>query len=258
MITVILPVSRTKYLDRVLESLKNQTYKADNLVVIHDGSDAEFVVVRNKIAELDFENKLCVKSYNDGPGANIHDRRKNIANIHNQFREIISDTSLEHWLFSIEDDGILPPDALERLLKVAKSQPYVGMVTGVELGRWGSPYVGAWRVDNKNNVTKIWSIQNKSRDTDEVEDIDACGLYCALIRANRYRSHHFFTNNGLGPDVNLGLSMRREGLRNYIDWGVHVTHLTSFSGLEVEISATDNAVKIAMTHIKDNVWQIGA
>ena len=70
-ITTILPVSRVKYLDRVLESLLKQTHKPNNLIVIFDGSDEDFVTVRNKILELDFEQKLCVKSTNSGPGESL-------------------------------------------------------------------------------------------------------------------------------------------------------------------------------------------
>lgn len=265
-ITVILPVSRTKYLDRVLDSLKNQTYKADGILVVHDGPAEQFAEVRNKILGLDFDNKLCVQSTNEKTGANIPDRRRNIANIHNQIRGILPPNPTlipegwePDWLFSIEDDGILPPDALERLVKVVEyNSPKVGMATGVELGRWGSPYVGAWTVDNPDNVKQIESVANRSREGNLIQQIDASGLYCALIRSDKYKEHEFFTHNGLGPDVNLGIFLRQQGLSNYLDWDVQVTHLTSFKGLEVEISPTDNAVKVSMRHLNGNVWQIGS
>lgn len=256
MITAVLPVSRIKYLDRVLDTVSKQTHRPDKLIVIYDGIDKGIDLV-NKIVN---SKNICddvtvVRSNNRSIGLNIPDRRRNISSIHNQLSESIEDSE---WVFSIEDDGLLPSDALERLVSVASDNDDVGMVTGVELGRWGAPYVGAWRVDNPDKVTVIRSVESLAKDgSNKVEEIDACGLYCALIRADKYKEHRFFHGNGLGPDVNLGIFLRQSGLKNYIDWGVHVTHLTSFSGVEVEIPATDNAVIVSMTRINNGAWRIG-
>ena len=256
MITVVLPISRTKYLDRVLGPLSGQTRRADSLIVVFEGSDSEFETVKKKVNALGFGDVICVKSLNKLPGISISDRRRNISGIHNQIAGLIRHDSSEDWVFSIEDDGILPPDALERLLRVVDSHPNVGIATGVELGRWGSPYVGAWTVDDIHEAKNITSLDSKAKSLGTIEEIDACGLYCALIRADKYVSHHFFMNNGLGPDVNLGIFVRMEGLRNYIDWGVHVTHLTTFWGRDAEIPATDTSVQVSMTRLRDNIWQI--
>lgn len=244
-------MSRIKYLDRVLESLTSQTLKPQNLIVVFDGSDNEFLEVRNKVVGLKFESVLCVPSPNTGIAHTIAERRVRITNIHNQLREIIGDCD---WVFSMEDDSILPPDALRRLVKFVKLHEDVGIVTGVELGRWGVPYVGAWRVDDINNVGKVISLENRTA-TPCIEGLDACGLYCGLIRAEYYKKHDFFTNNGLGPDVNLGLFLRRQGLKNYIDWGIHVTHLTFRDGHEVEILATDNSKSITLELLSGSTWK---
>lgn len=251
-ITTILPISRTSYLDRVLESLLNQTYKPQNLIVVFDGNQSDFLTVRNKVVELDFENVLCVPSVNTRPAFSIHERRWNIVRIHNQIKELIGDCD---WVFSIEDDGILPPDALHRLIKVVHEKEDVGMVTGVELGRWGIPYVGAWRVDDVFEPKKITSLESHASETPFVEEIDGCGLYCALIRADSYKQHMFDTRNGLGPDVNLGLFLRQQGFLNYIDWGIHITHLGSQSGVEKEIHATDEARVVTLTLSYGSTWK---
>ena len=263
MITAVLPVSRPKYLERVLDSLAAQTHPVDGLIVIHDGPDREFMGVRNAVMSRGFSNTLCVQSANKKTGVGIHDRRRNISNIHNQVRDIlppVPDLILQQyeagWIFSIEDDGILPPDALERLLNHARLFPDSGMITGVELGRWGSQYVGAWMADDVNSVKQLWSLKNMAGETDSAEEIDGCGLYCALIRADEYKAHEFYSSNGLGPDVNLGLFLRQRGYQNYILWGVHVTHLTSLSGLEVEIPATDRSVQVSLTHLSGDIWQV--
>lgn len=251
-ITTICPISRISYLDRVLESLLAQTYKPQNLIVIFDGRESDFLTVRNKVVELDFENVLCVQSTNKRPAFSISERRWHIVNIHNQIRELIGDCD---WVFSIEDDGVLPPEALQRLVKVVKEKDDVGMVTGVELGRWGVPYVGAWKVDDVFEPKLVTSLENHASETPFVEELDGCGLYCALIRADSYKQHTFDTRNGLGPDVNLGLFLRQQGFNNYIDWGIHVTHLTNHVGMEKEIHATDKSSIVSLRLYYGSTWK---
>lgn len=259
-ITTILPVSRTSYLDRVLESLKNQTYKIENLLVIFDGNESEFLYVRNKIGELPFDNVLTVPSQHSQIAQSTPDRRRHIANIHNQIRGLIEDAE---YIFSVEDDGILPPHALSNLVSdviLARARgDKLGMVTGVELGRWGTPYVGAWRVDDVFHPTQIESIESKAAGTEpndvNYEEIDGCGLYCALIDADLYKKHNFFTHNGLGPDVNLGLFLRQEGYKNFIDWSIHVTHVTFYDGNYLEIPATSQSRTVKFTLLSGSTWK---
>lgn len=251
-ITAILPVSRAHYLDRVIESLEKQTLKPNNLLVVFDGSDKEFIEVRNKILALKYESVLCVKSRSNRLAFNIPDRRLRIVEIHKHFQELLGDTD---WVFSIEDDGILPEDALQRLVKVVKQNEDVGFVTGVELGRWGVPYVGAWLVDNANDPRNLTSMENQAHNP-YVEPTDAAGLYCALIRAGKYKTHEFTTRNGLGPDVNLGLYLKREGYNNFIDWGIPVTHLNTIKGgEEIEISPLGESKVVKLKLLQGNIWQ---
>lgn len=251
-ITTILPVSRIKYLDKVIESLVNQTYRVEHLIVIFDGNDADFLETRNKLVSSFVGNLLFIKSNNINYALSINERRDNIANIHNQLKELIVDTD---WVFSIEDDGIIPNDALEKLIDTAKNYDNVGMVTGVELGRWGVQYVGAWSVDDINDTKLVSSINNRSIEGG-IDEIDACGLYCALVRADLYTEHNFFANNGLGPDINLGLFMRQRGFVNYIDWSIHVTHLTNRGGVNFEIYPIGWSNNVKMHLISDNRWNI--
>lgn len=250
-IVALLPVSRNTYLDRVIDSLERQTVRPQSLIVIFDGSDQDYLTARNKVIGLKYRQVLCVKSNNEDVAVAIPDRRKHIVSIHNQVREIVSGAD---WVFSIEDDGILPPNALSRLLTAAKTHDNAGMITGVELGRWGVPYVGAWRVDDLNNTKRLTSMPSRAGE-DAVEEIDACGLYCALIRGELYKGHEFTCDNGLGPDVNLGLFIRKLGYNNYIDWSLSVTHLTTKSGVEVEIPATDWSQIVELEHGIGSYWR---
>lgn len=252
--TAILPVSRPKYLDRVIESLLNQTVEIESLIVIFDGSDQDFITVRNKVMETYMDNRLCVKSMNRHPAHTIVERRWHIVSIHNQMRELIGDCD---WVFSVEDDGILPENALEELIKVVKEKDDVGMVTGVELGRWGLPYVGAWHADDIEDPKRLTSLKNRLTDDSKIslETIDGCGLYCALIKADMYKKHEFTTRNGIGPDVNLGLYLRQQGYQNYINWNIPVTHLTSKMNNEIEIPADSESKVISMRLVSGNTWK---
>lgn len=250
-ITTILPVSRPKYLDRIIDSLLNQTVEINSLIVVFDGSDEEFIKVRNKIAEIYIDNKVCVKSLNRRTAHTIAERRWHIVSIHNQIRELIGDCD---WVFSVEDDGVLPENALEQLIKTVNEKDDAGMVTGVELGRWGKKYVGAWRVDDINGPKQIVSMESKVGE-DMVEPIDGCGLYCALIRAESYKTHAFDTRNGLGPDVNLGLYLRKQGYQNYINWNIPVTHLTARMNKEIEIPADSEAQVVTMRLLSGSTWK---
>lgn len=252
-ISTILPVSRIQYLDTVLNSLKEQTLKPNSLLVIFDGPEGQFAEVCNKTKEIGLANVVCLQSTNIRPAFSIPERRTHIVNIHNQIRDVLDDCD---WVFSIEDDGILPSDALERLVNVAKTNTDAGMITGVELGRWGVPYVGAWTVDDVHSPRIITSLENKTlQSPPTVEEIDACGLYCALIRTDLYKQHEFYTANGLGPDVNLALFLRQQGLKNYIDWGVPVTHMTNSMGEEITIPATSRSRVVAMRLLSGSTWQ---
>lgn len=252
MITAILPVSRTTYLDRVLDCIKNQTHKPDNLIVIYDGVSSAYAEVRNKVVELDMRiNKLVFISDNISPVHTIYERRRNIARNHNIIREQIAQCD---WVWSIEDDGILPNDALEKMVEFVEKNKNVGMVTGVELGRWGKPYVGAWVVDDVNHPAHVDSLPSKAEEGG-IEKVDGCGLYCALIRYEGYKDHNFYAHNGLGPDVNLGLYLRTLGYDNYIDWSIHVTHLTQFKGEEIEIPATSKSSVVKFVLLSGSTWK---
>lgn len=248
-------MSRILYLDQVLDSLINQSYEERTaLLVVVDGSDDLYVKVHNKLASIPLNDVLCVKSTNWGETpTTIPQRRQRITNIHNQIKSLVGEDV--DWIFSIEDDGVLPVNALSWLVNDAQNYPGVGLVTGAELGRWGIPYVGAWKVNDLEKPTRVTSMESKVGSTN-VEEIDACGLYCALIRADLYKMHNFTSGNGLGPDINLGLEFRQLGWKNYIDWHVPVTHLTEKNGQTLEIPATDKALQINLTRLDEYTWHV--
>ena len=126
--------------------------------------------------------------------------------------------------------------------------PFAGLVSGVELGRWGIPCIGGWDFNDIYDPTEIKSVDL----TEGTILVDATGLYCALIKADHYLKHTFEPyEDVLGPDVNLGLALRRQGLLNYMDFSVKVDHLTSKGKLEVKRDTID-----VVTFIKNKTgWE---
>lgn len=251
-------VSRPDFLERVITAIEllecNQ--EQTNILCIVDGTPELFIKTRNLINDLKFNQRLCIESnYPDIPKQlDIPTRRKRIAAAHNQAKDLIQHNS--GHVFTIEDDTIIPKGALKTLQKVATRHRAFGMAEGVELARWGIPYVGAWKINDIYNPTQLESIDNIQDVTTETKEtnIDAGGLYCSLIRADLYKQHEFTSDNGLGPDVNFGIELRQLGYENFIVWQVQCTHLNIVMGKEVTINATDDTQKVIVTKVRNNKW----
>lgn len=58
-------------------------------------------------------------------------------------------------------------------------------------------------------------------------EVDATGLYCALIKRANYMGHDFavLNPNAYGPDMAVGPALRQAGYKNFTDFRVWVEHL---------------------------------
>jgi len=96
-----------------------------------------------------------------------HDRARN---------KIIKDAveTDSEYLFFADSDHVFPPRAFERMLFVMQEKECV-MVTGHTLRR-GYPYTNTWFKNNEKG-----ELCNVTASGNNVYEIDACGLGCALI-----------------------------------------------------------------------------
>lgn len=254
MVTILLLVSRREYLEKVVSRLEllECDQSQTNILCLVDGGSSLYVRTRNLIAETKFNNRLTIQ-IGDGkaPKIDIPSRRARIARAHNKARELITDDT--EFILSVEDDTLVPIHALEKLLREARFNRSIGIIEGVELGRWSIPYVGAWICDDIYEPTRLTSVKNKPNSF-EIEPIDGTGLYCSLIRADMYKKIKFTSRGGLGPDVNFALELRRLGFQNYIHWGVKCTHLTNENGEELIIDATSQSQEISLVKVNDTLW----
>ncbi len=254
--TIVLLVSRPEFLTRVLSAIEllECSPTQTNILCIVDGPPSLFIRTRNLVQDMKFKNRLTVASPHktSAPRLDIQARRRRIADAHNLARTLIGH---EHgYVFSVEDDTLVPRLALKKLLDVAGQHRAFGMAEGVEVGRWGVKYIGGWRVNDIYDVKEIRSVDVMPMTTG-VEEIDAGGLYCALIRADLYKLHEFSSRNGLGPDVNMGLELRQLGFQNFIHWGIHCTHFNMQGGLETQVIPDESAQVVTLSKIDDNKWR---
>jgi hypothetical protein len=247
MVTIIMPVSRIDYLDQIfarleiLECDKEQT----NLLTYVDGDWTLFEKTRNLTVNSKFKERLCVYRKKGLPNVgSVIRRRKRIADIHNEVKEYLKKSE---YYFLLEDDTIFPLDTLKVLLNNYSLYPFAGFISGIELGRWGFTHIGAWKVNDIYNPTEITSVP-----MDEgLQEVDAAGLYCCLTK--NYFNYTFEPFDSVfGPDVSFGLWLRRQGLKNYIHYGLKCTHLTkkepiSFKNtpvIQVQFTKEDDSWKL--------------
>lgn len=235
MITIILPISRKEYLLPIFKCLDELKRPDDTELLLLIDGDKELEMMVDHCLNLIEYTRVQVRDFGDSPAAAIDERRYRISNIHNFAKQFIPESC--DTVFLLEDDTTFEADALERL--------YTGMnrtgaifIQGVEVGRWKSQYIGAWQVDNIYDPSIISSVVPGVRG---LQEIDAGGLYCALMEADRYLEHIFEPfdrkgKNGLSCDVNLGLDMRRRGYKCFMDWNVQCGHYKESRKITVENS----------------------
>lgn len=220
-ITIVLPVSRDRYIRKVFESLEFLITENLNVNILTyvDGDVNLYNKIRNLTNQTRFNERLSVYRRKGVVGiSTMERRRKRIADIHNEIKEYIGKAD---YIFIVEDDTIIPRNALLGLLNM--TNVHSGIVSGVQLGRHGWYHVGAWVADDVYEPTRIESIENG----EGIVDVDATGMYCCLIKKDLYMEHEFEPYEKiLGPDVNLGMWLRKQGYINQVNFGIPCGHMT--------------------------------
>lgn len=249
--TIVMPVSRRDFLKRIFAQFDMMTIKNEetNLLVYVDGDQELFQLARNFVMNSRFKEKLCVYRRKGLPSVNhIHSRRKRIAEIHKEIRTMIGQCD---YIFLVEDDTLLPLNALEKLLKAYSQNPYAGFITGVQIGRWGFTVPGIWRVDNPYAVNKVSSLLPNTDNT--FEEIDAAGFYCCLTKRDNYIKTEFDPfSTILGPDVSYGIELRKQGYKNYVDWSINTSHLTKRGEIKVQNTVLQ---QISFSLVDSDKWE---
>lgn len=223
-VTIFVPISRDTFLQELftsLEMLKCDTNHTSLLIYVDSHDKKLYEKCRVYTDNSKFGQKLCVfrKSNKKVPRYSVDVRKFRIAELKNESTEYIANCD---YVFGIEDDTIVPRNALEKLLKNYQQYPNAGFISGVEMGRWGAPYVGAWKADDIYQTKCMTSLMP----ADGIQEVDCAGFYCYLTKYQTYMQHNYepFMNGVLGPDTNFGIALRQQGLKNYVDWSIKCKH----------------------------------
>lgn len=246
-ITIVIPCSRPDFLQRIFSQLDMMDCQRDktNILAYVDGDQRLFEKVQHFITHSNFAKKNVVFRAKGLPNVgSIRARRQRISDIHNEVKKHIGACD---YIWLIEDDTLFPMNALKKLVDHMLMNPYAGFITGAELGRWGFLHLGAWKTNDVYAPTIIESPYLEKG----LQEIDAAGLYCCLVRRDIYMNH-FFTpfEDILGPDVHFGLELRKAGYKNYIDYDMHCSHLTKKGEIKIFNS---EIIKILLEKI-DGKW----
>lgn len=227
-ITLILPISRDTFLTSVINTISQLDMRGLSVTLFCyvDGQHPLYERTRNLVARLGVPHLTVMRKKTKGAVDSVARRRIRIAAVHNEIRTLIDTVDgfpFHPHLLLLEDDGLLSANTIQILAKRSNLFPHAGFISGIEAGRHGVPYLGAWRADTVYEPREIHSIEY----TEGVQEVDAAGLYCLLIRKDLYIHHQFELFDGqLGPDINLGLRLRCLGYKNYVDTQLSVRHMT--------------------------------
>lgn len=231
-VSVFLPLSRPWRVDAMAKQIVNlylASHKIVEVLVIIDNKAISPQSVKD--AFVNYNCPYPVTTFSTGnPGAseyNMATRRARIVAVFELAKRLLSMES--DFVFTIEDDTEFGDRSLVDLIMAYNGVGWnyrhnVGIVSGIQVGRWGFKIVGAWKVDNYENPKVASSMPYKLNPT--WQEVDAAGFYC-FITPRKLFSMASFRYDHFGPDFYYGLSLRHMGCRNYINWAVTTGHVIS-------------------------------
>lgn len=242
---IVLLVSRGFLLERLFKRLNEMKSKnPTSILILVDGDLNLFLKVRNLSTGLNRE-KLCVRSETvKPPSRSQHYRRKRIAELHNEAKQYIQESD---YIILLEDDGLPPKDLLTRLEDAYEKYPDAGFISGLEMGRWITPYIGGWIVDDPNDPSELESVTIEK----PIQEVHAAGFYAMITKRELYEQHDFKPHRNYGPDLVYGFKLSAMGYTNYMLTDLVIDHYT-----ETKVINPDTT-PIRKTHMKKvkGIWR---
>lgn len=253
-VAIFLPMSRPWRVDAMAKQLSNLDYEGidPKLVIVVDTDEITEHYVRNALAKYETPGIPATIHLTGNPGAsevNVGKRRERIMNVWNTAKTLIPDDV--ELVFTIEDDTDVPFNALTALIQdydnLTANGAKVGLVSGIQVGRWGFKMIGAWRVDDVNNMKTAETIPFSMKHI--LEKVDAAGFYCFVTPAHLFKSADYIFNQ-FGADVNYGLQVRQKGFQNYVDWTIKTGHV-----LQHKTLYPDEKCVVVKYELTDGEWR---
>lgn len=110
-ISVVVPVFNcVKYIGESLESIRNQTFKDYELIIVHDGStDDTLTIMCSHLERLGFENLLLINQLNGGTGAALNEGFRHVRGEYSTWwtaDSFMEEICLENLLTTIESSDV--------------------------------------------------------------------------------------------------------------------------------------------------------
>lgn len=229
----MLPISRKWRVDdmmRQIAELEEPEGITVNVFLMLDNIRITKEYVLDKLKKYNSTKKILsiYNTHSNGVAeANVNARRKRISEVWNKAKKFIPDST--DLIFGIEDDTSVEKDTLIRLYTEYQSlldkKIDIGILSGVQVGRWGYRMIGAWKFDNIEDPQMAETVPYPADEDPILQEVDATGLYCFLTRNSLFKKIEF-RYGAFGPDVFFGLDVRRDGFRNFIRWDIIASHVT--------------------------------
>jgi len=221
--TFTLMFSRPWAVDRYFKHLDKLTLPPKTeIICVIDTDDMEFAnKVIDKLSKTKFD---CIKysiTHNEKlpEFKGVAYRRQRIID---NWHILLSEAQGEIILGS-EDDSLPETTAYIKLLDDLVNNN-CDFVQGNIIGRWQANMYPAWHVfeDRDGKPIKVISGEKKTG----VEKIQGCGWYCFVCKTDVMLKYPMIQNDSLplGPDVNFGYTLSRNGFTLLHDWDVDVEH----------------------------------
>jgi hypothetical protein len=217
----------------------------------------DFVVDKFEKHELPFAYTVRNTGNRAPHEVRLFHRRDRIRDSLTQLQQHIRERGRKYDLmFMVEDDTIIQQDALYRLLmdykELTEQNVKVGLIEGVQVGRHGIRMIGAWRMDDLENPTKMSTIPLNSGSL--FEKIDGGGLYCFITPMELFLAHTFYwAGECFSVDVTYGIELRKKGYTNIIDWSVITGHTDQNGNV---LYPNDNVTVAAYEKQADGEWKL--
>jgi len=212
-----------------------------NILCIGQVEDPSFI--KEQIQNQTIQPTEVIFHIDDNPAKGIQNRRTKIAENHIILRKIV-ETYEPEFVFQVEQDAVLPENTLERLIGhyLRLNDPNFGYVSGVQVGRHGLYCIGAWQFEGSDRFASV------DYKLSGLQKVDATGFYCLFAPVDVWLSGICtYNNEHYGPDVNWGLSIRKN---KYVDMDLHIGHKLNSGIIEVNQPSTC----IAEFYIKEGKW----
>ena len=192
-ITVFCPFTRPEYVRRWFDDLASTDLVPENTnlaFIIDVGEDQTgdpgpkiYKRIVQEMQRTNYRKWVVVRNYDHHVPGSIPLRRKRIAEVHNQSKEMI--IALDgQYVLGLEDDTVFTNLCVERLFRPFKNDN-VGLVTAYEAGRWNMKMIGIWGFDNVKDPKECWTCLPGK----DYQEIDAAGMYCYLTPTTLYLQH---------------------------------------------------------------------